>query len=75
MVVYIITRHDSTVLTSYDSTVCWIKGLLRKGIEYYHVILPGVPREFMDLELSLNQIKRSGGQIWNISNIDSCRVK
>lgn len=51
-----------------------IKRLLRKGVEYYHMVLPDVPEEFRGKELSLEQVKAFGGQIWKIRDIDCVEV-
>lgn len=51
-----------------------IKRLLRKGVEYYHVVLPRVPREFRGRELSLEQVREFGGEIWKIEDIDCVKV-
>lgn len=51
-----------------------IKRLLRKGVEYYHVVLPHVPRELRGTELSLDQVKEFGGQIWKIEDIKSFKL-
>lgn len=52
-----------------------IKRLLRKGITYYHVVLPNIPFKCRGKELTLSQIKKFGGQIWKINNIDCEMVK
>ncbi len=51
-----------------------IKRLLRKGVDYYHMVLPDVPEEFRGKELSLEQVKAFGGQIWKIRDIDCVEV-
>jgi len=51
-----------------------IKRLLRKGVEYYHVVLPNVPYELRGKELTLKQVKEFGGQIWKIEDIKSFKL-
>lgn len=51
-----------------------IRRLLRKGVDYYHMVLPDVPEEFRGKELSLEQVKAFGGQIWKIRDIDCVEV-
>ncbi|GAB4380803.1 CRISPR-associated protein Csx16 [Methanothermobacter thermautotrophicus] len=51
-----------------------IRRLLRKGVEYFHVVLPHVPYELRGKELTLKQVKEFGGQIWKIDDIKCFKV-
>jgi len=46
-----------------------IHRVLRRGAEYYAVVLPRVPEDRRGAELSIEEIRRYGGRIWKVEDL------